>query len=78
MTDRSTDGSTDGSTDRALLGLRLAVAQVFMALGRCALAPMPKRLQGEQELEFLLAMGSLAFAGAGAYSVDARLAARES
>lgn len=43
------------------------------------LAVLPKGFVGGYELEFLLAMGSLAlaFAGAGAYSMDARLAARE-
>ena len=43
------------------------------------LAVLPKGFVGGYELEFLLAMASLAlaFAGAGAYSVDARLAARE-
>ena len=49
---------------------------MLVAIG---LAVLPKGFVGGYELEFLLAMGSLAlaFAGAGAYSVDARLAARQ-
>ena len=49
---------------------------MLVAIG---LAVLPKGFVGGYELEFLLAMGSLALAvgGAGAYSVDARLAARQ-
>ena len=53
----------------------LFVCNMLVAIG---LAVLPKGFVGGYELEFLLAMGSLtlALAGPGAYSVDARLAAR--
>lgn len=53
----------------------LFVVNMLAAIG---LAVYPKGFVGGYELEFLLAIASLslAFAGAGAYSVDARLAAR--
>ncbi len=62
-----------GLFTRALAGL--FVCNMLVAIG---LAVLPKGFVGGYELEFLLAMGSLtlALAGPGAYSVDARLAAR--
>lgn len=54
----------------------LFVCNMLTAIG---LVVFPKGFLGGYELEFLLAMASLtlALAGAGAYSVDARLAARK-
>src|SRR5215217_7700119 len=55
------------------------ISLLFVAdmLGAIALAVLPKGFLGGYELEFLLAATSLtlALAGAGAYSADARLAA---
>lgn len=58
----------------------LASLFVINMLVAIVLVVLPKGFVGGFELEFLLAMGSLALAlaGAGAYSVDARLAARAS
>lgn len=56
----------------------LALLFVGDMLGAIAMAVFPKGFVGGYELEFLLAAGSLAIAlaGAGLYSVDARLAPR--
>ncbi len=58
----------------------LALLFVADMLGAIFLAVLPKGFVGGYELEFLLACSALtlAFAGGGAYSVDARLAARRS
>lgn len=56
----------------------LALLFVGDMLGAIVLAVLPKGFVGGYELEFLLAASALtlALAGAGAYSVDARLEAR--
>ena len=56
----------------------LALLFVADMLGAIGLAVFPKGFVGGYELEFLLAMAalSLALAGGGAYSIDARVASR--